>query len=192
MKLKRRPFYFSYTLIWPIVILSAMTLMTFQLSPDSAVKCQFSLTVMLTASVFILSMQQKLSKSSDHMSMLAIYMNFMLATMFLTTLTSVVILNLHTKQRKSKIPKAAVNFVVLFSKYFQCCEPKKKNISKRLENQETQATMQFIQALNSNKIIQTAYERKVLMDTLQRLNRKIKEDSALLVSLAQFTFCFYF
>ncbi|ESO13039.1 hypothetical protein HELRODRAFT_62259, partial [Helobdella robusta] len=112
MRWKRCPVYHITSILIPCSIMSIITLFVFLLPPDSGEKISLSITVLLSFTVFQISVEEKLPERSDNRPLLAIYI---LATMVLTALSllcTIIVLTLHHQNYHSPPPKWLKCFVL--------------------------------------------------------------------------------
>ena len=69
--IRRRTLYYLYNIIFPCVMMSALTLLVFCLPPDSGEKITLGITVLLAFSVFLLRMGEDLPETSEFIPLLS-------------------------------------------------------------------------------------------------------------------------
>jgi len=69
--IRRRTLYYMYNVVFPCVIMSALTLLVFCLPPDSGEKVTMGITVLLSFSVFLLRMGEDLPETSEFIPLLS-------------------------------------------------------------------------------------------------------------------------
>ena len=69
--IRRRIIYYLYNVIFPCVMMSALTLLVFNLPPDSGEKITMGITVLLAFSVFLLRMGENLPETSEFIPLLS-------------------------------------------------------------------------------------------------------------------------
>jgi len=71
LHIRRRTLYYMYNVVFPCVIMSALTLLVFCLPPDSGEKVTMGITVLLSFSVFLLRMGEDLPETSEFIPLLS-------------------------------------------------------------------------------------------------------------------------
>lgn len=69
--IRRRLLYYMYNVIFPCVMMSALTVLVFILPPDSGEKLTMGITVLLAFSVFLLRMAEDLPETSEFIPLLS-------------------------------------------------------------------------------------------------------------------------
>ncbi|KAH9519807.1 Neuronal acetylcholine receptor subunit alpha-10 [Bulinus truncatus] len=105
MQLRRRTIYYFMNIIIPCIILSFLCLGGFLLPSQSGEKITLGLSVLLTITVFMLMVADKMPQTSESISVIGIYLMVVLATSCLSVLSSVLVLSLHHQHgRPSRAP----------------------------------------------------------------------------------------
>ncbi|KAI8796617.1 neuronal acetylcholine receptor subunit alpha-4, partial [Biomphalaria glabrata] len=105
IQLRRRTIYYFMNIIIPCIILSFLCLGGFLLPSQSGEKITLGLSVLLTITVFMLMVADKMPQTSESISVIGIYLMVVLATSCLSVLSSVLILSLHHQHgRPSRAP----------------------------------------------------------------------------------------
>jgi nicotinic acetylcholine receptor len=84
--IRRRTLYFVMNILFPCLLLSAISVMTFWLPPDSGEKITLSITVLLAFSVFMLLIAENIPATSETVPLIGVYLA---VVMFLTSLSIV-------------------------------------------------------------------------------------------------------
>ena len=71
--IRRRMLYYLYNVIFPCIMMSALTLLVFCLPPDSGEKITMGITVLLAFSVFMLTVAEDLPETSEFIPLLSMY-----------------------------------------------------------------------------------------------------------------------
>ena len=71
--IQRRTLYYMYNVVFPCVMMSALTLMVFCLPPDSGEKIALGITVLLAFSVFMLAVAENLPETSEFVPLISEY-----------------------------------------------------------------------------------------------------------------------
>lgn len=69
--IRRRTLYYLYNVIFPCIMMSALTLLVFCLPPDSGEKITMGITVLLAFSVFMLTVAEDLPETSEFIPLLS-------------------------------------------------------------------------------------------------------------------------
>ncbi|XP_041375144.1 neuronal acetylcholine receptor subunit alpha-10-like [Gigantopelta aegis] len=93
--IQRRTLYYMYNVVFPCVMMSALTLMVFCLPPDSGEKIALGITVLLAFSVFMLAVAENLPETSEFVPLISIYLTIVMALTSLSVIMTVFVLNLH-------------------------------------------------------------------------------------------------
>ncbi|RUS91321.1 hypothetical protein EGW08_000935 [Elysia chlorotica] len=105
IQLRRRTKYYFMNIIIPCIILSFLCLGGFLLPPESGEKITLGLSVLLTITVFMLMVADKMPQTSESISVISIYLMVVLATSCLSVLSSVLVLSIHHQRgRPSRAP----------------------------------------------------------------------------------------
>ena len=73
MLLKRKAQYTIINVVIPIILLSVMGLLVFCLPPESGEKVSLGITVLLSFSVFLLVVDERMPRTSDNVPILSTY-----------------------------------------------------------------------------------------------------------------------
>ncbi|XP_033725858.1 neuronal acetylcholine receptor subunit alpha-10-like [Pecten maximus] len=111
--LRRRIKYYFMNIIIPCIILSFLCLAGFLLPPESGEKITLGLSVLLTITVFMLMVADKMPQTSESISVISIYLMVVLSMSCMSVLTSVWILSIHHQRGKPKRVPTWLRVVVL-------------------------------------------------------------------------------
>ncbi|KAK6173329.1 hypothetical protein SNE40_016801 [Patella caerulea] len=100
IKIDRLYNFFLQNVIIPIFMLSFLNLFTFCLPDDSGEKISFSLTVLLSQTVFLSTISESLPTTSLHLAYITIYMNCLLIISCSISIASIVLLYFHHHRKK--------------------------------------------------------------------------------------------
>ncbi|XP_046353342.2 neuronal acetylcholine receptor subunit alpha-5-like [Haliotis rufescens] len=120
--LKRRPAYYVFNLIIPIMLLSLLSSLVFALPLEYGDKVALSMTVLLSFTVFLTQMTDNMPRTSLQTSYLTIYLTILLTLSSLSVALSILILRVHRKT--GKVPVIVQRCVTLLI----CCSPQKPNM----------------------------------------------------------------
>ncbi|ESO92118.1 hypothetical protein LOTGIDRAFT_176763, partial [Lottia gigantea] len=133
--LRRRIKYYFMNIIIPCIILSFLCLAGFLLPPESGEKITLGLSVLLTITVFMLMVADKMPQTSESISVISIYLMVVLTTSCLSVLSSVFILGIHHQRGKPhKVPTWLKMFVFRFLSPLLCIKQRRHEESKRRQN----------------------------------------------------------
>ncbi|KAL4227278.1 hypothetical protein ACF0H5_012724 [Mactra antiquata] len=106
IKIRRRILYYMYNVIFPCIMMSALTLLVFCLPPDSGEKIALGITVLLAFSVFMLAVAENLPETSEFVPLISIYLTIVMALTSMSVIMTVFVLNLHHRgPNKRTVPK---------------------------------------------------------------------------------------
>ena len=71
--IRRRTLYYMYNVVFPCIMMSALTLLVFCLPPDSGEKIALGITVLLAFSVFMLAVAENLPETSEFVPLISKY-----------------------------------------------------------------------------------------------------------------------
>ncbi|GAB1606007.1 neuronal acetylcholine receptor subunit alpha-10-like [Argonauta hians] len=97
ISLKRIPFFHILSFIFPCLLISSISLLGFLLPPRSGEKVSIGVTVLLSLSVFLLVVNQKLPPNSDEIPYIGIYFASCMLLVSLSCVMSVVTVNIYYK-----------------------------------------------------------------------------------------------
>ncbi|XP_064608588.1 neuronal acetylcholine receptor subunit alpha-10-like isoform X2 [Liolophura sinensis] len=93
--IQRRILYYMYNVVFPCIMMSALTLLVFCLPPDSGEKIALGITVLLAFSVFMLAIAENLPETSEFVPLISIYLTIVMSLTSLSVIMTVFVLNLH-------------------------------------------------------------------------------------------------
>ncbi|KAK8753583.1 hypothetical protein OTU49_000446, partial [Cherax quadricarinatus] len=96
--IRRRTLYYFSNLIMPCVLISSMALLGFTLPPDSGEKLTLEITILLSLTVFMTVVAEKLPQVSDAIPLLATYFNCIMFMVASSVVLTVVVLNYHHRK----------------------------------------------------------------------------------------------
>ncbi|XP_062584914.1 neuronal acetylcholine receptor subunit alpha-3-like, partial [Saccostrea cucullata] len=128
--LKRRAGYYMSHIIFPVLIISLLTNITFLLPADSGEKISFILTVLLSLAVLLTLIGDSMPTTSLHTSILAVYLSLVLAVSGVVILLTVLNLRLYLRVDQKNIPNWLKRFTIRVLIPFSCQCSKVKDSSK--------------------------------------------------------------
>ncbi|XP_067652699.1 acetylcholine receptor subunit alpha-L1-like [Haliotis asinina] len=107
---RKRTFYILNTII-PVVMLSLLNVLVFILPADCGERMALAVTVLLSFTVYLGIISDVMPKTSESLSLLAVYLTSLLSMSTLSVLCAGVVLNIHHKDPKTPIP-ASVKYIL--------------------------------------------------------------------------------
>lgn len=103
--LKRKPIFYAITIIFPGFLINILTFMGFVLPPFSEEKITLHITVLLSTTVFLLLVQDKLPSSSEGFPFLAVYFAVSMGLVCISCVFSAIVMYLYyRKPEEHEIP----------------------------------------------------------------------------------------
>lgn len=93
--MKRKPIFYVITIIFPCILINLLTFVGFVLPPYSGEKISLQITVLLSTTVFLLLVQDKLPSSSEHFPFLAVYFAVSMGLVCISCIFSGIVLFLY-------------------------------------------------------------------------------------------------
>jgi len=97
IKIRRRTLYYFYNLIVPCLLISSMAVLDFTLPPDSGEKLALSVTILLSMTIFLATVQSIIPITSDS-PLIATYFNGIMLMVAASVVTTILVLNYHHRQ----------------------------------------------------------------------------------------------
>ena len=119
---RRRPTYYTLSLILPVLFLSSTATLVFAVHPESGEKMSTSITVLLAFAVYLTLVMEHLPDTSLSISLLGLYLAILFGICSLSAIVTSFILRLHF--RKSSIP-VGQNWAKLVNLVNASCKPRK-------------------------------------------------------------------
>nr|XP_023023892.1 neuronal acetylcholine receptor subunit alpha-7-like [Leptinotarsa decemlineata]AJZ68868.1 nicotinic acetylcholine receptor alpha 6 [Leptinotarsa decemlineata] len=95
IQIRRRTLYYFFNLIVPCVLISSMALLGFTLPPDSGEKLTLGVTILLSLTVFLNLVAEKIPTTSDAVPLIGTYFNCIMFMVASSVVLTVVVLNCH-------------------------------------------------------------------------------------------------
>ena len=116
--IRRRILFYLINIIFPCVLLSIISVMTFWLPPDSGEKITLSITVLLAYSVFMLRIAEIIPATSEMVPLIGIYLTITMTLTSMSIVLTVFVLQLHhTTQYSPRIP---IRMYRVFTRVIAC------------------------------------------------------------------------
>ncbi|XP_067667361.1 neuronal acetylcholine receptor subunit alpha-10-like [Haliotis asinina] len=97
VNLRRKPFFYLVNLLFPCILITAVGLLGFLLPPDTGEKVALEITVLLSLAVFMVVVSDTLPPTSETFPYLGIYFCLTMMLVTLSTVLTVIVLNVHFK-----------------------------------------------------------------------------------------------
>ncbi|UJR35588.1 hypothetical protein I4U23_028340 [Adineta vaga] len=105
VRIRRRILYYLYSVVFPCVMLSVLTLLVFCLPPESGEKIALGITVLLAFSVFMLAIAESMPETSEYIPLIGLYLTTVMSMTSVSVMMTVLVLNLHYRgPKKNEIP----------------------------------------------------------------------------------------
>ncbi|KAJ8302592.1 hypothetical protein KUTeg_018988 [Tegillarca granosa] len=104
LELKRRPVYYIISTILPISMLSLLNVLVFMLPTNTGEKMTLAVTVLLSFTVFMSVVNEVMPKTSNSVSILAVYLTILLTLSGLSVASTVMVLYFHHRDNCFQYP----------------------------------------------------------------------------------------
>ncbi|XP_062611959.1 neuronal acetylcholine receptor subunit alpha-3-like [Saccostrea cucullata] len=107
---QRRPGYYLTNIVYPVILISLLTNLSFLLPTDSGEKISYTLTVLLALVVMLMMVGDNMPTASKHTPIIGIYISIILMMAALGIFITVLNLHLCLKTDQSNVPKWLQHF----------------------------------------------------------------------------------
>lgn len=175
LTLKRRSGYYLSQIIFPVLVISFLTNITFLLPTDSGEKISFILTVLLSLAVLLTLIGDSMPTTSRHISILSVYLSMVLSLSGIVILVTVLNLRLFLKAKQNEVPNWLKRFTTAILIPCSCQSSKAGEDSAKVElfRKEKSNAVSVIDF--EGEKVDVVENNKLKNKTLKRRSRKKEE-----------------
>eukprot|EP00057_Strongylocentrotus_purpuratus_P016490 XP_011670964.1 PREDICTED: neuronal acetylcholine receptor subunit alpha-10 [Strongylocentrotus purpuratus] len=123
LKLRRKPLYYLYKLVMPIVLLSALSMVGFLMPYNvGVIKASLSVTLTLSMTVFLLLVAETIPRTSDSMPLITEYYIIIMVLIAVSTAMNIAVLNIFHRGESGKreVPEWLRKLVLFYAARIMC------------------------------------------------------------------------
>ncbi|XP_025109822.1 acetylcholine receptor subunit alpha-like isoform X3 [Pomacea canaliculata] len=120
LKMRRKVAFYNYILILPCVLLSSLTLVLFWLPPESPAKMQLGMNIFVAFFVLLLLLAESTPPAASSIPLIGAYYCLNMVLITLSTLLSVVVVNLYFHGSRTNVPRLFKKIMVDVFAYVFC------------------------------------------------------------------------
>lgn len=105
MVIDRRPLFYLYSIVLPILLLSVLNMVCFVVPVESGEKIGMTMAIFLTFAVFMSMISSNIPRSSEHVFKFGIFMSMHLLMSGLTIIVEVLVTNIYYKPKDMKMDR---------------------------------------------------------------------------------------
>lgn len=138
--LKRKPRFYEYNYMLPVVTIGCLCVMVFKLPAESGEKLNYSLTVVLAFIMLLTLIAENVPTSSDHYSLLQAFMAEVFVLSSLTVVLSVYVLDVYYRNENVPPQGLLLNVTRMYFNFNYCFLPARIRFCFGYEPQEPQSS----------------------------------------------------
>ena len=169
LTIERKPLYFAFNIILPVLVLCCLNSMVFWLPAASGERVGFSVTCFLSFVVLLNLVFDILPRSSSPISYLCYYLVVMMVFSGMMTGFVIVEMNAFHKDEQDKVP-TWLQAVVKFITFRWCCRCRHNEVS----DTESQTSNAGLKKDSSTFLDDTEHDKHTKQDLLKRIHSKMK------------------